>query len=1423
MFDETRKKIAQSQIETELQNAKTEDAINLEKLKIEISSKKISELVEAQTSSELTNTQRSALIAAQKVEILKEGQKQAEQMRRATELQEASNKFLELDNAIRKAGMSNKDMNTDVGLDFTIEKANEILAIRQNNAKNLMLTDTEELAQFVSNQLDQEILSAENSALIASEKAIILSSMGKQGELIAQANELQETSNKVSAMENAIRKASVNRMQLQTSVRAQVGAEQADSIRGTREAAQRALITESPEDALAFAESLKQTNIEIGNGSRAMDQLRVRMAQMRVESENLGSDLVDIGLDEARTGLKNLFMDIGTGAKSASEAFEDFGLTIAKSILDRIMQNNIDKIISDLTFAFTGEDGGMSDADKIAGSNNHLVDHLNKLSSDVLPSLGETVRSIQQDLKEGIKLNTGDLDEKMLKQVGQLQTPLETLGKRIGQLATAIQKDAQSRSVKGSKEGEDDIMKRQPERFDVATLNTKSLVVANQKAPEMGADLKVEELKNIKRESLQSQIKELESKSLSNNVGDGIEADMHFIQRGVDKVKGDRVLDQFYNPENTYGIQDIGELEKNFRIGTGENAGQIEYNTGKSKDDFASMNYDDFMHMSQNMNTADFSRNIGVSENMGGLYQDVFSQANSERQLSLDEESELQTKIAELKEELAKLNESIVQNTTTESGAGKAHPLTKGATSSAKDNAGTGDKVIEVGEAMARQKSATEDLTLAQTQQKETTTNLNQTLLNTDNLMGGFNAKIAEFQATIAGVALMAKTGLDSEIIELIERAKESLRGLIGATDALTGSSYKLIAARKSLIRSIHGQIQATNNLVKTIVDQEIATRSLIDAVYEATKALIEFASAVNKAGDSTQAGRKSAAKDCIKICKEPNEPKNPEEEEEGKQGGEQSGGITGWFKNLFKYNGGKIQKFAQGGLVQGPAGQDRVPAMLTAGEYVIPKDEVSKYNAGGFVSAAGGAAAGGAKAAGAAVLATAVELNNQDSNSRGVKAVQGVTRAVTMYKVAEYMNEALNKKQDKPPTFDKNRLNQLDLKSSVSLAKGDPRLSSKFINEDPVMDEYRQHLMDKAAYTVKKKNQKFQKRKALLSTIVGAYTSFLTANYITPILTQGIQMAKTGAANIIKGSMGFGKYSDSYKQLNKDGAGVDYADIENSFNTGKDLSYTSGTGEARQVTPYGSIDEPGKFFFDDSMKLSDNTQSTYSMKAHQPKFFEELGSRLRKNAGGKIPAMLTAGESVIPAETAKKIGYARLSKINSSGELPIVQGPAGIDKVGPVGLTEGDFVIKKSATDKLVKANSNIMRFSNLSSGNTRQAPKRYYEGGIVGTSGSSSPSTFSGGQSQSSQQGSQTSTAVQPLLESVNSNQKQAVSQSTNNEVTNNINVNVSIDQSGNEQVSSDSGANSVEQEQALAMKIKTKVMEVIREEKRIGGELS
>ena len=41
--------------------------------------------------------------------------------------------------------------------------------------------------------------------------------------------------------------------------------------------------------------------------------------------------------------------------------------------------------------------------------------------------------------------------------------------------------------------------------------------------------------------------------------------------------------------------------------------------------------------------------------------------------------------------------------------------------------------------------------------------------------------------------------------------------------------------------------------------------------------------------------------------------------------------------KSKRNFWGGKIQHFAKGGLVEGPAGIDNVPAMLTAGEYVVP------------------------------------------------------------------------------------------------------------------------------------------------------------------------------------------------------------------------------------------------------------------------------------------------------------------------------------------------------------------------------------------------------------------------------------------------------------------------------------------------------
>ena len=202
---------------------------------------------------------------------------------------------------------------------------------------------------------------------------------------------------------------------------------------------------------------------------------------------------------------------------------------------------------------------------------------------------------------------------------------------------------------------------------------------------------------------------------------------------------------------------------------------------------------------------------------------------------------------------------------------------------------------------------------------------------------------------------------------------------------------------------------------------------------------------------------------------------------------------------------------------------------------------------------------------------------------------------------------------------------------------------------------------------------------------------------------------------------------------------------------------------------------------------------------------------------------MLTAGESFIPAPIARRIGYDNLNKMNRTGSLPIIQGPGGIDNVGPVGLNEGDFIIRRSSTDKLLRENPNMMRFAMQNPDGFRKAEQGYYQGGIVGTTSSIIPSVSAGQKTSGAKSAPVVENRISSLLEGTRANQKETVATNQNTEVTNNINVNVTIDKSGNEKVSTEGAQGTYEQEQQLAMKIKTKVLEVIREEKRIGGELS
>ena len=153
---------------------------------------------------------------------------------------------------------------------------------------------------------------------------------------------------------------------------------------------------------------------------------------------------------------------------------------------------------------------------------------------------------------------------------------------------------------------------------------------------------------------------------------------------------------------------------------------------------------------------------------------------------------------------------------------------------------------------------------------------------------------------------------------------------------------------------------------------------------------------------------------------------------------------------------------------------------------------------------------------------------------------------------------------------------------------------------------------------------------------------------------------------------------------------------------------------------------------------------------------------------------------------------------------------------MGPVGLTEGDFIIKKSSTDKLLNNNPNMMRFAMQNPEGFKRGDKGYYEGGLVGGSDLTMPASSFSPQQAGIPNGAS-------LMEESSQETSRGVTSQGSSETTNNISINVSIDGSGTEKETGDGAEGSYEEERNLSIKIKSAVLDVIRQEKRIGGELS
>lgn len=894
---------------------------------------------------------------------------------------------------------------------------------RNNLTKLKLLAGSEQLKKQIDLQIQEEVTSAQSSALINSEKALILSAMGKQGLLLQKANELQESSNKLTELQNAIRKAAVSKEELALSVGTDLAIEKAGAIRGTREAGMRATMTGSPEDALAFAQSLKETNKLLGEGSRAFDTLRVKIAEMDVAAENLGGDLVEIGLNQTRSGMKQLFKDIGSGAKSAKEAWKDFGLGLADVLLDRMMEHNIDQIIKNLTFAFTGENA-LSEAEKIAGSNNSLITENQKLVNS-----------------------------------------LDALAVQVEAQKRALENDIANRSDIASRAGASDYRISDP-NFDTSRANKISAAAMEEQAKKSAEILAAKE---------------------------------------KEKLNKQKQLDEAQQATNA---------------------------------------------------AIESARNAQLLKDATKAYKDAIAEAANQARLA----------------------------------------------------------------------------------------------------------------------ALAAQSSTNKELVDFIN-AKP----------------------------------------VNNFTEQE------------------------------------------LKVL----DPGN----------------------NFF---GGRIQKFAKGGFVEGQPGVDKVPAMLTAGEFVVPKKEAKALKDGGML-----------------------QYFEEGGVAERVKAgAKGLAQGFVMQEVAKYVaGKMQEKKADKPPQFNMNKFKNLNLNSTVSIGRGDPRSSGKLLAKDPVMEEYRQHLLDVASYRAAQKNKKVSERMSKIGSIVGTVASF-AMNKLTSVAAKPLNTIFEKGKNLALGKTGIGEHSDAWKAAQKDGIKVDYSTIAESAKSGKPFEYNNNQYLVTGPPSSSVFEAPARGF---KTGIDRNQRNLLT------------GQTADMFSGGEIPAMLTAGESFIPAPIAKRIGYDNLNKMNRTGSLPIIQGPGGIDNVGPVGLSEGDFIIRRSSTDKLLRENPNMMRFAMQNPDGFRKAEQGYYQGGIVGTSSSPNSSVSAPQKTSGTKPAPVAENRISSLLEGTQANQKETVATNQNTEVTNNINVNVTIDKSGNEKVSTEGAQGTYDQEQQLAMKIKSRVLEVIREEKRIGGELS
>lgn len=506
---------------------------------------------------------------------------------------------------------------------------------------------------------------------------------------------------------------------------------------------------------------------------------------------------------------------------------------------------------------------------------------------------------------------------------------------------------------------------------------------------------------------------------------------------------------------------------------------------------------------------------------------------------------------------------------------------------------------------------------------------------------------------------------------------------------------------------------------------------------------------------------------------------------------------ITSGIMEAFGFNnGGIVSKYANGGST------GSVPAMLTSGEYVVRKKLVDKMgfgalntmnqkgsleglydknneesfellNQGGMAGSSAsrqnyissGPIGTIAKAFGGLVkLFGGGFLSSNADDSAGMKISKGAGY-LGGSAVAAYQNRGPGPEAPTAPKFSK-----LNTSSALNLDPRGSQMSSAYRANDQYSQDYKKYLLDKYQFDVNQKNAKVQNR----------------AN-----LAQGI-VNSIGFMGISAGANAFGQKRQMEKQAQ--------IEAQNSAVV-KEISslvpVRSGDGgelgSREQIL--ASLQTNNSSIKGGNVINNQSKSDVNSILNLRPDSGPELGSRSQMLAGlttNNSTTQNATSSSFSSKSSSMNMGRTNYMESKNYGanmnfdnsmerssyysEGGKVHGPAGIDKVGPVMLDKGEFVIKASSVNKIEKQHPGFFEQLNAS---------KMKDGGVAGGS----------------------------YGDSTNTTENITNTDSSSSNVTVNINV------SSGGSASVDGGEAN---DQAFATKIKEAVLGIISQEKRVGGML-